>query len=155
VAGAVGGGPPGPLGPDRKGTGFALVVCRTAVIPPKPDPTSYLEACYRLGANPAWSVAVEDLPASDALAASLEDICLAEALMRARTGSVSRPWSGSIPQLLYRRTPRSRDGPSSLFCHRRHKPERGRRWHIGGECQFEYARRTPERRPGPPRGGAP
>jgi HAD superfamily hydrolase (TIGR01509 family) len=89
---------------------FALLVCRTEVIPPKPDPTSYREACYRLGANPAWSVAVEDsihgvaaavtaglftvavphgltvdldLSAADVLVASLDELTLTETLGRA------------------------------------------------------------------------
>jgi HAD superfamily hydrolase (TIGR01509 family) len=39
---------------------FALVVCRSDTVPPKPDPTSYREACQRLGARPRASVAVED-----------------------------------------------------------------------------------------------
>jgi putative hydrolase of the HAD superfamily len=90
---------------------FALLVCRTDLIPPKPDPTSYREACHRLGVTPQWSVAVEDsthgvaaavtaglytvavphaltadldLSAADVLVASLEDLTLAEALTGAR-----------------------------------------------------------------------
>ncbi|MDQ1358158.1 MAG: hypothetical protein QOG44_2531 [Acidimicrobiaceae bacterium] len=98
---------------DRLGLAdrFALLVCRTDLIPPKPDPTSYREACYRLGANPRWSVAVEDsthgvaaavtaglftvavphaltvdldLSAADVLVASLDDLTLTEALALAR-----------------------------------------------------------------------
>lgn len=39
---------------------FAVLVCRDVDVPPKPDPTSYREACLRLGAEPERSVAVED-----------------------------------------------------------------------------------------------
>ena len=42
------------------GTRFAVIVCRDEIVPPKPDPTSYREACLRLGADPRRSVAVED-----------------------------------------------------------------------------------------------
>lgn len=41
-------------------TRFAATVCRDDLVPPKPDPTSYREACLRLGAEPRRSVAVED-----------------------------------------------------------------------------------------------
>lgn len=44
----------------RLGEHFEVLVCRDDLIPAKPDPTSYREACRRLGARPAWSVAVED-----------------------------------------------------------------------------------------------
>ncbi|HEX3542711.1 MAG TPA: HAD-IA family hydrolase [Acidimicrobiales bacterium] len=39
---------------------FAVMVCRDEIVPPKPDPTSYREACLKLGADPRRSVAVED-----------------------------------------------------------------------------------------------
>jgi HAD superfamily hydrolase (TIGR01509 family) len=47
---------------DRFGLGseFAVLVCRDDVVPPKPDPTSYREACQRLGADVHRSAAVED-----------------------------------------------------------------------------------------------
>ncbi len=47
---------------DRFGLGgeFTLMVCRDDVVPPKPDPTSYREACRRLGADIRRSAAVED-----------------------------------------------------------------------------------------------
>jgi HAD superfamily hydrolase (TIGR01509 family) len=91
---------------------FALLVCRTDLIPPKPDPTSYREACHRLGVVPKWSVAVEDsthgvaaavtaglftvavphaltvdldLSAADVLVASLDDLTLSEVLGQARS----------------------------------------------------------------------
>ncbi|MGH9125596.1 MAG: HAD family hydrolase [Acidimicrobiales bacterium] len=41
---------------------FEALVCCDGVVPAKPDPTSYREACRRLGADPALSVAVEDSP---------------------------------------------------------------------------------------------
>ena len=41
---------------------FSCVVCRSAEVPVKPNPTSYLVACHRLGAHPLRSVAVEDSP---------------------------------------------------------------------------------------------
>jgi HAD superfamily hydrolase (TIGR01509 family) len=92
---------------------FALVVGRSDSVPPKPDPTSYREACLRLGARPRASVAVEDsshgvaaaiaaglftvavphpltvgtdLSAADLIVASLADVSLADALARARSG---------------------------------------------------------------------
>jgi HAD superfamily hydrolase (TIGR01509 family) len=93
---------------------FAAVVCRDEVVPPKPDPTSYLEACRLLGADPRRSVAVEDsyhgvaaavsaglftvavphgltndldLSAADLVAASLLDLGLADVLARAAARS--------------------------------------------------------------------
>ncbi len=90
---------------------FALVVCRDESVPPKPDPTSYRQACLLLGAHPRWSVAVEDsqhgvaasmsaglftvavphpltadldLSAADLIVASLTDVALSDALARAR-----------------------------------------------------------------------
>ncbi|MDQ1428364.1 MAG: hypothetical protein QOK39_1840 [Acidimicrobiaceae bacterium] len=89
---------------------FAAVVCRDEIVPPKPDPRSYREACRLLGAEPRRSVAVEDshhgvraavtaglftvavphgltddldLSAADLIAASLEDLSLADVLARA------------------------------------------------------------------------
>jgi HAD superfamily hydrolase (TIGR01509 family) len=39
---------------------FACVACCDGVIPSKPDPTSFRQACEQVGADPARSVAVED-----------------------------------------------------------------------------------------------
>jgi putative hydrolase of the HAD superfamily len=91
---------------------FAALVCRDDLVPPKPDPTSFREACLRLGAEPRWSVAVEDsrhgvdaavaaglftvavphgltadldLSAADLLVPSLASLSLADALALART----------------------------------------------------------------------
>lgn len=41
---------------------FDVIVTRDQVKTPKPAPDSYLEACRRLGADPARSVAFEDSP---------------------------------------------------------------------------------------------
>jgi HAD superfamily hydrolase (TIGR01509 family) len=41
---------------------FQCAVCLADDIPSKPDPTSYLVACAKLGADPWLSVAVEDSP---------------------------------------------------------------------------------------------
>lgn len=41
---------------------FSCLVCRDEQMPAKPSPTSYLEACAQLGADPTRSVAVEDSP---------------------------------------------------------------------------------------------
>jgi len=95
---------------------FLALVCRDELIPAKPDPTSYKEACVRLGADPRLSVAVEDsghgvaaavgaglytvaaphgltadldLSGADLVVASLEEVTLAEVLGRAR-GRVSQ-----------------------------------------------------------------
>lgn len=102
---------------DRLGLGdrFAVLVCRDGAVPPKPDPTSYREACRRLDADPGRSVAVEDsLPGvaaamaaglytvavphgltedlnfsvADAVVASLEGLELAEVLVRAQSRTV-------------------------------------------------------------------
>ncbi|HEX3424829.1 MAG TPA: HAD-IA family hydrolase [Acidimicrobiales bacterium] len=98
---------------ERLGLGehFGAVVCRDDLVPAKPDPTSYREACRRLGARPAWSVAVEDsahgvaaaraaglytiavphgltadldLSAADLVVSSLSSLSLGDALRRAR-----------------------------------------------------------------------
>ncbi len=98
---------------DRLGLAerFAVLVCRDELVPPKPDPTSYREACDRLGARRRWSVAVEDsrhgvaaavaaglytvavphgltadldLSDADLVVASLEGLSLADVLARAR-----------------------------------------------------------------------
>ena len=70
---------------------FAAVVCSDDVPNPKPEPDVYLEACRRLAADPARSVALEDSPtgASAARAAgmtvigipSLEDLPIPAAHM--------------------------------------------------------------------------
>lgn len=89
---------------------FMCLVCCEGALPAKPDPTSYRLACERLGATPAWSVAVEDSPngvlaavgaglltvavphaltasldlsAADVLVESLEELSLVEMLDRA------------------------------------------------------------------------
>jgi HAD superfamily hydrolase (TIGR01509 family) len=89
---------------------FSCVVGRSASVPAKPRPDSYLRACRELGADPASSLAVEDSPhgvraaraaglftiavphaltvaldlsAADLAVDSLESITLAEALDRA------------------------------------------------------------------------
>jgi HAD superfamily hydrolase (TIGR01509 family) len=91
-------------------TYFSCVVGRSASVPAKPRPDSYLRACEELGADPSYSVAVEDSPhgvsaarsaglftiavphsltisldlsAADLVVDSLERIPLSEALQRA------------------------------------------------------------------------
>jgi HAD superfamily hydrolase (TIGR01509 family) len=49
---------------------FSCLVCRDDDVPAKPEPTSYLLACERLGADPTRSVAVEDSPQGVAAAAA-------------------------------------------------------------------------------------
>lgn len=92
---------------------FAVLVCRDDTVPPKPDPTSYREACRRLGADARRSVAVEDsfpgvaaavaaelftvavphgltedldLSAADLVVTSLEGLALADVLALAAAG---------------------------------------------------------------------
>jgi HAD superfamily hydrolase (TIGR01509 family) len=96
---------------------FSVLVCRDDLVPPKPDPTSYREACRQLGADPWCSVAVEDsghgvaaavsaglftvavphgltadldLSAADLVVASLEHLALADALGQAQA-RIRRP----------------------------------------------------------------
>ena len=91
---------------------FSCLVCRAAEVPAKPDPTSYLLACDRLGGHPSRSVAVEDSPhgiaaavaaglftiatphgltldldlsAADIIASSLDTVTLSDALANAST----------------------------------------------------------------------
>lgn len=61
---------------------FALLVCRDEQVPAKPDPTSYREACLRLGADPRRSVAVEDSTygVAAAVAAGLFTVAVPHAL---------------------------------------------------------------------------
>jgi HAD superfamily hydrolase (TIGR01509 family) len=98
---------------------FAVMVCRDEIVPPKPDPTSYREACLQLGADPRRSVAVEDsvhgvaaavaaglytvavphgltddldLSAADVVATTLEGLSLAAVLAKAsRRGGAAAP----------------------------------------------------------------
>jgi len=99
---------------------FSCLVCRDDQVPPKPAPTSYLMACERLGSDPRRSVAVEDSPhgvvaavsaglftvavphgltadldmsAADVIAASLDDVSLADALAAA-SARTPRPGRG-------------------------------------------------------------
>jgi HAD superfamily hydrolase (TIGR01509 family) len=113
---------------------FALLVCRDDLVPPKPDPTSYREACLQMGADPRWSVAVEDsghgveaavtaglftvavphgltadldLSAADLVVPSLADLALADVVARARArpGTSDSSGAGSPGR---RRAPRTR-----------------------------------------------
>jgi HAD superfamily hydrolase (TIGR01509 family) len=63
---------------------FATLVCRSAEVPAKPEPTSYRMACARLGADPARSVAVEDSPngVAAAVAAGLYTVAVPHPLTR-------------------------------------------------------------------------
>ncbi len=63
---------------------FTALVCRSDVVPAKPEPTSYRLACARLGADPARSVAVEDSPqgVAAAVAAGLYTVAVPHPLTR-------------------------------------------------------------------------
>ncbi len=63
---------------------FTALVCRSDVVPAKPEPTSYQLACARLGADPARSVAVEDSPrgVAAAVAAGLYTVAVPHPLTR-------------------------------------------------------------------------
>ena len=97
---------------------FACLSCADGVIPPKPDPTSFRQACQTLGADVVLSVAVEDSPhgvaaataaglftvavppgltvdldfsAADLVVDSLEHLTLEDAPARAASRSGTRP----------------------------------------------------------------
>jgi len=108
---------------------FATLVCRTAEVPVKPAPDTYLLACEQLEADPRRSVAVEDSPhgvasavaaglftvavphgltdqldfsAADVVVESLDQLTLSAALERsvARNATASGPWPARRPRSL-------------------------------------------------------
>lgn len=80
---------------------FVAVVCRSELVPPKPDPTSYRLACQRLGADPAASVAVEDSPhgIAAAIAAGLFTLAVPHGLTHDLDLSPAHRVVGSLEEL--------------------------------------------------------